>query len=328
MWSPSTTTLALALMALLVAPRVGGRRRARHLQGDVRLDDQAPARRHQGQTAQPRHPCVPLPAVPATSDRVRSSLDATRSRRRSIRSAGSTAPVLDPSPVVSDPLVRSPAPLPQVRQRQPAAVRHRFPSGERRQLVLDREAPPHGGSCRVGSPSRTATRALQHVNTRRWLHSHNHASPISHNQEVSCYGGEDESNSDDNWRLETQGGEARSGRGTRRCGSCTSTKVNLHSHQQKFGRPISGQFEVCGSRNGITTTSGSPRRGVPSTRAGRGGRATPRIRDQETDALVGSSEIGPNEGEAFTHDIARRAPRSIDPPSVTSSIARRDCDRW
>jgi dolichyl-phosphate-mannose--protein O-mannosyl transferase len=28
-----------------------------------------------------------------------------------------------------------------------------------------------------------------------------------------------------------------------------STKVNLHSHQHKFGRPISGQFEVCGSRN-------------------------------------------------------------------------------
>ena len=123
--------------------------------------------------------------------------------------------------------------------------------------------PAHEGpACAPGEPlANGATFRLQHVNTRRWLHSHSHASPISHNQEVSCYGGDDESNSDDNWRLETQGGEALRRRDKKVRIVHESTKVNLHSHQHKFGRPISGQFEVCGSRNRdcLLYTSPSPR---------------------------------------------------------------------
>jgi dolichyl-phosphate-mannose--protein O-mannosyl transferase len=38
------------------------------------------------------------------------------------------------------------------------------------------------------------TLGLQHVATKKWLHSHVHQSPISQNQEVSCYGGADDSN--------------------------------------------------------------------------------------------------------------------------------------
>ncbi|CAO2201300.1 unnamed protein product, partial [Urochloa humidicola] len=34
---------------------------------------------------------------------------------------------------------------------------------------------------------------LQHMRTRKWLHSHLHASPITGNLEVSCFGGENES---------------------------------------------------------------------------------------------------------------------------------------
>jgi dolichyl-phosphate-mannose--protein O-mannosyl transferase len=38
---------------------------------------------------------------------------------------------------------------------------------------------------------------LQHMKTRRWLHSHLHLSPISGNSEVSCFGGEDQSDTGD-----------------------------------------------------------------------------------------------------------------------------------
>ena len=84
------------------APRVGGRHgHARHLQGDVRLDDQAPARRHQGQTAQPRHLVRLRARRPRDPDRVRClRRDAIASTFDPIRR--SIAPVLDPSPVVSD----------------------------------------------------------------------------------------------------------------------------------------------------------------------------------------------------------------------------------
>ena len=32
---------------------------------------------------------------------------------------------------------------------------------------------------------------LQHANTKAYLHSHQHISPLSHQQEVSCFDGED-----------------------------------------------------------------------------------------------------------------------------------------
>lgn len=43
---------------------------------------------------------------------------------------------------------------------------------------------------------------LQHVATRKWLHSHAFASPLSGNQEVSCFGGPDESDTGDVWIIE------------------------------------------------------------------------------------------------------------------------------
>ena len=43
-----------------------------------------------------------------------------------------------------------------------------------------------GGTCVAGEPLASgATIRLQHVNTRKWLHSHLHQSPLSGNQEVS-----------------------------------------------------------------------------------------------------------------------------------------------
>ena len=47
---------------------------------------------------------------------------------------------------------------------------------------------------------------LQHVSTRRYLHSHLHASPLTNRQEVSGYGEGSHSDSGDDWRVECSGG--------------------------------------------------------------------------------------------------------------------------
>ena len=62
--------------------------------------------------------------------------------------------------------------------------------------------------CQRGTRIRNgATIRLQHLGTGHWLHSHGHRSPLSSNQEVSAYGNADESNTNDNWRVETNGEE-------------------------------------------------------------------------------------------------------------------------
>ena len=43
---------------------------------------------------------------------------------------------------------------------------------------------------------------LQHVTTRRYLHSHLHSSPLTNQQEVSGYGEGSHSDSGDNWRVD------------------------------------------------------------------------------------------------------------------------------
>ena len=43
---------------------------------------------------------------------------------------------------------------------------------------------------------------LQHAATRRWLHSHLFSSPLSNNQEVSCFGSDNESDTGDIWIVE------------------------------------------------------------------------------------------------------------------------------
>lgn len=46
---------------------------------------------------------------------------------------------------------------------------------------------------------------LEHVDTKKNLHSHNFQSPLSGNQEVSCYGDKGEGDSGDNWTLVCSG---------------------------------------------------------------------------------------------------------------------------
>ncbi|KAK4410650.1 Stromal cell-derived factor 2-like protein [Sesamum angolense] len=87
---------------------------------------------------------------------------------------------------------------------------------------------------------------LQHMITRKWLHSHLHASPISGNLEVSCFGRDGESDTGDYWRLEIEG----SGKTWRQDQRVRLRHVDtggyLHSHPKKYTRIAGGQQEVCG----------------------------------------------------------------------------------
>ena len=60
----------------------------------------------------------------------------------------------------------------------------------------------HGEKCTRGDPVKCGdVIRLQHLQTRKYLHSHYFQSPLSHNQEVSAFGGEDGGDSGDNWRV-------------------------------------------------------------------------------------------------------------------------------
>ncbi|KAJ6847818.1 stromal cell-derived factor 2-like protein [Iris pallida] len=90
---------------------------------------------------------------------------------------------------------------------------------------------------------------LQHMRTRKWLHSHLHASPISGNMEVSCFGGEGESDTGDYWRLEIEGVGKTWKQDQRIRLRHIDTGGYLHSHDKKYSRIAGGQQEVCGVRD-------------------------------------------------------------------------------
>ncbi|KAE9453560.1 hypothetical protein C3L33_14532, partial [Rhododendron williamsianum] len=89
---------------------------------------------------------------------------------------------------------------------------------------------------------------LQHMRTRRWLHSHLHASPISGNLEVSCFGGDGNSDTGDHWSLEIEGGGKTWRQDQRIRFHHVDTSGYLHSHDKKYTRIAGGQQEVCGVR--------------------------------------------------------------------------------
>ncbi|KAH0990350.1 hypothetical protein GBA52_001833 [Prunus armeniaca] len=96
-------------------------------------------------------------------------------------------------------------------------------------------------------PSGTIIR-LQHMKTRKWLHSHLHASPITGNQEVSCFGGESESDTGDHWRVMIEGSGKTWKQDQRVRIQHVDTGVYLHSHDKKYTRIAGGQQEVCAVR--------------------------------------------------------------------------------
>ncbi|KAL7196336.1 hypothetical protein ACSBR1_036360 [Camellia fascicularis] len=89
---------------------------------------------------------------------------------------------------------------------------------------------------------------LQHMRTQRWLHSHLYASPISGNLEVSCFGGNTESDTGDYWSLLIEGSGKTWKQDQRIRLQHVDTGGYLHSHDKKYTRIAGGQQEVCGVR--------------------------------------------------------------------------------
>ncbi|KAL9338724.1 hypothetical protein Peur_067739 [Populus x canadensis] len=109
--------------------------------------------------------------------------------------------------------------------------------------------PQPGTNAKQGDTIKSGTIIrLQHMKTRKWLHSHLHASPISGNLEVSCFGGENESDTGDYWRLMIEGSGKTWKQDQRIRLQHVDTQGYLHSHDKKYQRIAGGQQEVCGVR--------------------------------------------------------------------------------
>ncbi|KRX07545.1 MIR motif [Pseudocohnilembus persalinus] len=95
---------------------------------------------------------------------------------------------------------------------------------------------------------------LEHTLTKKNLHSHHEKSPLSHNQEVSCYGIEGDGDEADNWVLEcimqdegaTFKGNTQFYLRHKLTGKLLSTNKKYAFTERNCGRncPIEGQLEV------------------------------------------------------------------------------------
>ncbi|KAL3683201.1 hypothetical protein R1sor_001223 [Riccia sorocarpa] len=85
-----------------------------------------------------------------------------------------------------------------------------------------------------------------HPRTRKWLHSHLHASPITGNYEVSAFGSDEQSDTGDHWKLIIEGKAKVWLRDQKVRFLHVDTGGYLHSHDKKYSRIVSGQQEVCG----------------------------------------------------------------------------------
>ncbi|XP_040567305.1 stromal cell-derived factor 2 [Lepeophtheirus salmonis] len=85
---------------------------------------------------------------------------------------------------------------------------------------------------------------LEHLATKKNLHSHHFSSPLSNSQEVSAFGDEGEGDTGDVWTVVCDG-EYWS-RDATVMFKHSDTSALLASSGQTFGRPISGQKEIVG----------------------------------------------------------------------------------
>lgn len=81
---------------------------------------------------------------------------------------------------------------------------------------------------------------LKHTNTKAYLHSHLHPSPLSKQQEVSCYDGQD---SGDDWQVQCTKGDWLREQPVQLIHKDTSAYLT-GSEQYQFGQPIPGQLEI------------------------------------------------------------------------------------
>jgi len=105
----------------------------------------------------------------------------------------------------------------------------------------------HGSRCDRGQIIKCGGEIrLQHLSTKRNLHSHFFQSPITHQQEVSCFGENGDGDTGDNWLVVCSGKNWN--RKDKIRFQHADTGHFLHISSEKFGRPIAGQHEICGKK--------------------------------------------------------------------------------
>merc|ERR1711974_446626 len=87
---------------------------------------------------------------------------------------------------------------------------------------------------------------LQHINTKKLLHSHKHVSPLSRQQEVSAFDGVDNG---DNWEIVLPTSNPWKG-SDKVLFKHADTGLYLTANKNSFGNPIPGQLEIaCASKS-------------------------------------------------------------------------------
>ncbi|XP_068905070.1 stromal cell-derived factor 2 [Tenebrio molitor] len=102
--------------------------------------------------------------------------------------------------------------------------------------------------CLRGEPIKCgSTIRLEHLETKKNLHSHHFSSPLSGYQEISCYGDNGEGDSGDHWVVICAGDSWL--RDDSVMLKHLDTDMYLSASGKTFGRPINGQMEVVGVRS-------------------------------------------------------------------------------
>eukprot|EP01113_Clastostelium_recurvatum_P011959 TRINITY_DN1615_c0_g1_i2.p1 TRINITY_DN1615_c0_g1~~TRINITY_DN1615_c0_g1_i2.p1 ORF type:complete len:214 (+),score=22.08 TRINITY_DN1615_c0_g1_i2:86-727(+) len=86
---------------------------------------------------------------------------------------------------------------------------------------------------------------LQHLATKRNMHSHLHKSPLTQQNEVSCFAEGEEGDTGDNWRIISGSEKWTRGQNIRLQHVDTGAYLQANPKAQ-FQSPIPGQLEICG----------------------------------------------------------------------------------
>uniref|UniRef100_A0A914UMY4 MIR domain-containing protein n=1 Tax=Plectus sambesii TaxID=2011161 RepID=A0A914UMY4_9BILA len=101
------------------------------------------------------------------------------------------------------------------------------------------------GNCRRGTPIECGqVIRLKHQTTGCLLHSHHFSSPLSSNQEISCFGKDGEGDTGDNWQVLCNTDVWLRGELVKL--KHEDTGAYLGTSGQQYGRPIAGQKEIVG----------------------------------------------------------------------------------
>jgi len=112
---------------------------------------------------------------------------------------------------------------------------------------------PGDATCERGEPIKCGDSiTLQHLTTKKNLHSHFFQSPLSGRQEISCYGEDGVGDSGDAWDVECSGDKWLRDSPVKLRHKDTGAYLSVSG--RTFGRPINGQMEVIGSNDGYQAT--------------------------------------------------------------------------